>query len=265
MNRNAVSVLIQNVIYLIASLAVLCGPFSANAIVSMENIHLGHPQEGFAGLFSLDLALQGGNTEQADVATGVKLQWTHQQIINFILANYEYGESDGVKNKNKGFAHYRHIHQRDAQFAWEGFTQVSSNQFTNLTLRALVGGGVRLTVGERNEKQAFFVGLGAFYEHEKLDTNYPDEADTENALRANTYLVIKYLFNEHVTLVSTTYYQPNASDIADFRAIEDLSLVSKLTEVLSLNVSIDIAHDSQPPRDVKQTDSSLKIGVEVNF
>lgn len=265
MNFSAVSVLFKKVFLPLVSFVLLYGAFNAHAIVSMENIHLGKPPQGFVGSYQLDLALETGNTEQADAATGVKLQWTEGKITDFVLANYEYGESARVTNKNKGFAHYRHIEQLDNRFAWEGFTQLSSNQFTNLTLRALAGGGVRITLGEVTDSQAFFLGLGMFYEREELDSKYPDEAAIENTLRANTYLVMKYHFNAFVSLVSTTYYQPDLSDFTDFRVIEDLSLVSKLNDALSINVAIDIGHDSMPPRDIKKTDSSVKVGIVVNF
>ena len=265
MSRNAFSVLFQKVSPLAVSLAFLCGPMSVHAIVSMEDIHLGKPPAGFAGSFELDLGLESGNTDQTSAATGVKLQWTEKRITDFILMNYEYGETAGLTNKNKGFAHYRHIHQRDTQFAWEGFTQFSSDEFTNLRLRALIGGGVRLTLGEVNDKKAFLVGLGVFYEYEKLDTQYLDEDDTEDTLRGNAYLVMKYQFNEYVSLVSSTYYQPRLDDASDFRGIEDLSLVSQLTELTSIKVGVDIAHDSEPPRDIKKTDASLKVGIAVNF
>lgn len=231
----------------------------------MENIHLGKPPQGFTGSYALDLAYEGGNTEQAGAETGIKLQWTRDNVTDFILANYAYAESAGVRNKNRAFVHFRHIRQLDDRLAREAFTQFSGDEFKNLSLRVLVGGGVRLTLGEVSDSSAFYLGLGAFYEHEELDTRYPDEADTEDALRASTYLVIKYQFNTHVSLVSSTYYQPRMNDVGDFRAIEDLSVQSRLTEALSLSAGIDIAYDSEPPRDVKATDASLKIGIVVNF
>jgi putative salt-induced outer membrane protein YdiY len=265
MSRNVVPVLIQKIVYIVTSLTILSGSMCAHAIVSMEDVHLGKPPEGFTGAFELDLAFEGGNTDQAGAATGVKFQWTRAKVTDFILANYAYGESAGVTNKNRGFAHYRHIHRLDAELAWEGFSQLSADEFTNLRVRALLGGGVRLTLGEVNESKAFFLGLGAFYEREKLDTQLPDEDDTENALRANTYLVIKYQFNAHVSLVSTSYYQPKLGEFSDFRAIENFSLQSKLTEDSSLKIGLDIAHDSEPPRDIRKTDTSLTIGIVVNF
>ena len=243
----------------------LCYSFTAQAIVSMENIHLGKPPQGFLGEYNLDLSFDGGNTERSGATTGVKFQWTEEQVTDFILASYAYAESAGLRNKNKGFTHYRHIHQLDEKLAWEGFAQLSFNEFTDLILRALSGGGVRLALGEVNDISAFYLGLGAFYEHEELDNVLPGGDDTEAAVRGNVYLVTKHQFNQYVSLVSSTYYQPKLSDFADYRAIEDFSVVSKLTEASSLKVSVDIAYDSEPPINVKKTDSSLNVGIVVHF
>lgn len=265
MIRSDISVLFKKGFYLLVSLACLSGSFSANAIVSMEDVHLGKPPAGFTGSVDLNLIAESGNTQQKGAAAGVKLQWSQDKVTDFILMNYEYGEASGLKNKNKGFAHYRHIYQRNAQLAIEGFSQASSDEFTNLTLRTLLGGGVRLKLAESSDKKAFLLGLGAFYEYEKIDTQYPDEDETEDTIRANTYLVIKYHFNDYVSLVNSTYYQPSLSYFSDFRLIEDLSLISRLNGSLSLKVGIDIDHDSEPPRDIEKTDTSLKLGISVNF
>jgi len=264
-SRDRIHALFQNISYPVASLAFLCTPLSAYAIVSMESSLLGAPPQGFVGTFSLDLALDSGNTEQQGVATGAKFQWTEGKVTDFILMNYEYGKTSGVKNKNKGFTHLRHIEQMNVKRAWEGFAQSSFNEFTNLKLRALIGGGIRFTLGERNDKKAFLLGLGALYEHEELDTEYPNEENTENTVRGSSYLIIKFYFNEHVSLVNSTYYQPRVSEPSDYRVFEDLNLVSKLSENSSLKVGINIAHDSQPPIGIKKTDTSIKVGIAVNF
>ncbi len=251
---------------LILVVSMYCMTQSAFAIVSMESVHLGKPPEGFSGAFDLGFDADYGNTEQRSVSTGVKLQNTRDRRINFVIASYEYGESSGSKTKNKSFLHYRHIYQRTSDYALEGFAQLSSNEFTRLNLRALAGGGVRLNLGKKTEKRAFLLGLGAFYEREDLDTDAAlGEDETSEAVRASTYLVMKFAFNEYVSLVSSTYYQPDVSKFSDFRAIEDLSLVSKLTERLSLKFGLFIGHDSDPPPTVEHTDTNINIGFSVAF
>ncbi len=244
----------------------LCVSHQALAIVSMESVHLGKPPQGFSGAFDLSFDADYGNTEERTTSTGIKLQNTSEQRINFVIANYEYGESSGTKIKNKSFLHYRHIYQRQADYALEGFAQLSSNEFTRLNLRALAGGGIRLTLGEITDKRAFLLGLGAFYEREDLDVDASlGEDETSEAVRANVYLVMKFHFNDNVSLVSSTYLQPDFGQLSDFRAIEDLSLVSKLTERLALKIGLDVSHDSKPPPAVEKTDTSIKVGLSVSF
>ncbi|WP_455366495.1 DUF481 domain-containing protein [Kaarinaea lacus] len=251
---------------LILLIYVVCVSRGAFAIVSMESVHLGKPPEGFSGAFDLGFDADYGNTEQRTISTGVKLQHTREKRINFVIANYEYGESSGSKTKNKSFLHYRHIYQRRTDHALEGFGQLSSNEFTRLNLRALAGGGVRLSLGKVTDKRAFLLGLGAFYEREDLDTDAAlSEDKTSEAVRASTYLVMKFHFNDYVSLVSSTYYQPDLGSFSDFRAIEDMSLVSKLTDQLALKMGLFVGHDSDPPPAVERTDVSLNIGLSVEF
>jgi putative salt-induced outer membrane protein YdiY len=241
-------------------------PSLAHAIVNMESVHLGKPEQGFSGNFDLSIDAQYGNTEKSTASTGMKLQWAEDKNTDFVLASYSYGESGGVKDTNKSFVHLRHIHQIDDSIAWEAFTQLSSNEFTRLNLRALLGGGARLTLGKISDKHAIYLGLGGFYEREELDVETSgSDTKIEKTFRGNGYLVMKYQFNPYVTMVSATYYQPALDEFSDYRAIENASLVSQLTDELSLQLAVDIQHDSKPAPDVKKTDTSVTVGFSLRF
>lgn len=239
---------------------------SAHAIVSMESIHLGKSPQGFSGAFDINAIGEYGNTEKSSVSTGLKLVRARNSVTNFVMMNYQYGQSGGVRDKNKAFIHGRHIQQLTPKYAWEGFAQLSSDEFTRLNLRMLLGAGARISLWPGSSSLQGFFGVGGFYEREKLDVA-ADSSEDENteAWRGNAYFVIKAEINEHVSVVSTTYYQPNLGRFGDFRAIEDASLVSKLTEKLAAKISLDVSHDSEPPSGVKHTDTTLKVGVDVSF
>lgn len=235
-----------------------------HAIVSMESVHLGEPKEGLGG--SLDISASGeyGNTEKASLSAGVKLQRYKNDNLDFMLLNHQYGESSGERDKNKSFIHGRHIHKITDKYAWEGYAQLSSDEFTRLNLRALLGAGARIAFGKKSEKRAFFLGLGGFYEKEELDLDEQGNEVSET-VRASTYLVLKFQFNNNVSLVSSTYYQLDVTDFSNFRAVEDASLVSKLTDALSFKLSLNVAHDSEPPPDVERTDTSVNFGFLLDF
>ena len=247
-------------------IGMFCAAHNALAIVAMESVHLGNPPEGYSGAFDINAIGEYGNTEKGTLSTGLKVIRKKEVVTQFVMFNYQYGESGGVRDKNKAFIHGRHIHQLTPKYAWEGFAQASSDEFTRLTLRLLLGGGARLSLWQGSGTRQGYFGLGGFYEKEKLDLESSDTADNRTtAWRANAYFVIKTAFNDNVSVVSTTYYQPNLERFGDFRAIEDASLVSKLTEKLAAKISLDISHDSEPPAGVKQTDTTIKVGLDVSF
>ena len=236
------------------------------AIVNMEDLHLGAPPEGFSGQLELAISGAAGNTRKSSSNFGTRIQWHRKQHTNYMLLNYAYGRSQGVTDTNKGFIHLRHIYQARATRAWEAFAQAAKDEFTRLSLRTLLGGGTRLTLIERQKQKAAFLGLGAFYEQEKLSDNQTSsEEQTSDLWRANLYFVFKYRLNSGVTILSSTYYQPSVNTPSDYRLSETAGLNVKIADNLALSLSLDITHDSQPPQNVTATDTSYQTGITYNF
>ena len=110
------------------------------------------------------------------------------------------------------------------------------------------------------------LGLGGFYSHEELEvqTGLTDEEIQKN-WRANLYLSYKHQLAEHVQVMSTTYYQPKIGNASDFRLSEQAALSVDLSKRMRLVLSLDIAHDSEPPQSVEKTDTSYNTRFEIKF
>lgn len=236
--------------------------FSSNtfAIVNIESARVQKKEDGFSGQLEVDASVQSGNTSNTRIGAGSRLQWIRGKVTDFIVLNHDYGESSGTRDINKAFLHGRHIVQRNEHWAWETFGQLEQNEFTRLSFRALGGGGLRRTIREDTDKGAMYVGVGGFYSTERLD----DDSVT-NLVRANTYFVYKRALNPNTRFVSTTYYQPATSDFGDYRLLEQAAFSVGINKSLDLKLSIDVAHDSQPPVGVKSTDTSFRTGIEYRF
>ena len=246
-------------------LRVVCFSFlfvssQASAIVNVENMRVQKKADGFSGELELDSDLLSGNTESKRLSLGNRLQWDYGKKTNFIISNFSYGESSGVRDVNKGFIHLRHVMHVSDQWAWEGFGQMEQNEFTRLSYRGLIGGGLRRTLNQDDDKSGTYLGLGGFYSTERLDDN-----TTTNLVRANVYFVIKHALNDTNRFISTTYYQPALDNPDDFRALEQLTYEISLNKKLDLQLSLDISHDSQPPAGVKPTDSGFHTGIKYKF
>jgi len=240
---------------------------AAHAIVNIEDMHGDAVPEGFSGKIALDAGGERGNSDRSSLGTGARTQWKYGRTLDFIVFNYNSGQTNGQRDVNNGFVHARHIDQVTPVTAWEAFTQASQNEFQRLSYRGLIGGGGRFTLYRSVDRQSeFLVGTGAFYEREKLD----DEAGTtdagiETTTRANLYIVFNYRLNDHVRLQSTTYYQPSFSNIDDFRGLEQATLLVKLADRLDLKLQVDAAYDSRPPQLVERGDLVYRTGLEYRF
>jgi putative salt-induced outer membrane protein len=239
--------------------------FPAAAIVNMESLHLGQPEDGWSGRFELGASGATGNTEKWDAAAGLRLQRQEGVNTSFLVLDYAYARSLGQTNADKSFAHLRNIYQYNDDIAYEGFLQVAQNKFTRLGYRRLAGGGLRYTLTEQSPLRAWFLGLGAFYEREQLIDPALNEDEIDKAWRGNVYLVMKHQFSNQTRLLSSTYYQPKLSSTDNFRILEQAGLSVSLAEKLSLQLSINVSYDSEPPLGVRKTDTGYRTGISYQF
>jgi putative salt-induced outer membrane protein YdiY len=238
----------------------------AQAVVSLENLHLQKPAEGFEGEFDLSAGGASGNTDKVDLSAGTRLQWHLGNHTNFLVMSYAYGQSNDVRDTNRVFLHARHIIQTSNPLAYELFLQGERDEFGRIAFRRLAGGGARFTLLERKERSTAYLGAGAFYEWETVtETLGTTDTGTESTWRGNLYLVLKYHFNENVRLVSSTYYQPSFDDATDYRALENLVLEISMTDKLGLRVSAVVRYDSRPPQTIEETDVAYRTGINYKF
>ena len=247
----------------------------ASAIVNIENMRIDSDDktEGFDGKLALDVSGKNGNTQNSKAGLGGRAQWYAENGTRFAVLNYEYGESSDTKDTDKTFLHFRNIGyladessgEYSREFAWEAFAQLESNEFTRLSLRALLGGGVRWRM-LHNAEQTAYLGLGAFRAKEKLEPSLlATDAGVSYNNRVNLYLVYKYIIADHARLVNTLYYQPDIDETSDYRLFDQAGLLVDITDNLSLKLSVDVTRDSRPPQLIKKTDTSYNSGLEYRF
>jgi putative salt-induced outer membrane protein YdiY len=232
----------------------------ALAIVNVENIRVKEPEEGFSGNLAAGIDLESGNTNRSRIALGARTQWKRGYVLDFIVFNYDYGESAGTTDVNKSFIHGRHVVTMSPRWAWEAYGQVQQDEFRRLNFRGLVGGGLRNTLYRSGDQTAVYLGFGSLFENEELDDNSVDQT-----VRGSFYLSIKHEVRKDVNLMSTTYLQPSIERFGNFRASEQAAITVGLTNTLDLKLALDISHDSEPPAGVERTDTKFTTGLAYRF
>jgi putative salt-induced outer membrane protein YdiY len=246
--------------------ACLYAPVSAFAIVNVEQAIIGPKQDGLHNHVEASVDGASGNTVKNSTRAEWLSAWQHGRYTEFLLLQYAYGRSNGQIDTNRFFVHLRHRTQVSTHWAVEAFAQAGRDPFARVDLRTLLGGGVRWTLLEQVEKAAIYLGLGAFYEHERLSPRLGTTDPLDSRLwRGNVYLVLKRQLSSQFRAYSTTYYQPALRYPGDFRLLEQLAGVVVLYENLNLKLSLDVTHDSRPPQGVKPTDVRYSTGITIDF
>jgi len=226
---------------------------SVYAIVNLEDLHLGTAKPGLSGNFNFSIDGAKGNVERLHGSLGSRLQWFNQDVLHFLTLNYAYGKSFEQIDRDKAFLHVRRIAPVLSVLDWEIFSQLESNHFTRLQLRALAGGGLRFKLRDVEERFAFFFGTGSFYSIERLTVDQDtSDAREERFFRANLYGVLQLKLGNFISFLSTTYYQPRLDQIDDFRLLEDMGFNFSIGRSMKIRLAVEMAHDNHPPQNVTQ-------------
>lgn len=236
---------------------------SADAIVNIEKINTVDDNKPFQGELDFDLSRVSGNSRIQSTSLGSRFQWNNM-ATQFLVVKYDYAESLGVKNTDKSFMHYRFINNAKTAGSWETFLQFEKNEFKDLKLRSLLGGGLWFQLLQKNRQSHAKLGLGVFHSKEELKPNV-GELIYENLNRLNIYFTYQYKVNNGIKFLSTTYYQPDIENTADYRALEQLSFEFNVLTDLVYYITLDVSYDNKPFNALKKDDSSYKSGIKFRF
>ena len=230
----------------------------ANAIVNVEDKISTTQQQGIVGNVSLSGNGSIGNSETSKIAFKNQTSYLHGNHSETLFLNATYGESRGIKNKDFREIHLRHSSKFKDTLAWEVFSQWSANPFIRLNNRGLVGGGLRWDFSNKTNKN--ILGTGLFYEYEEINNG-----GEFNLIRGNLYLSYKSPSKHNLSIKSTTYLQPNLTKLNDFRVLESAKLLFALNKKVSLQFTLEITFDNEPPVSVEKHDINYSTGIKYVF
>ena len=265
------------------ALAALAAP--ADAQLNTEKMRVGANEPGWGGTFDLNASLQQGNTEREIFGGGVRLQYAWPRLeadaageaepngdetqgpanVIFLVSNYSFSRANDNRYVNNAQGHLRFIRQHSPRISFEVFGQYQFNEFIRLEDRFLAGGGrFALVQAERTE---VFAGIGYMLEQETLDLPAALPAGTSSEHhRSTNYLTVRFNSeDERLRLVQTLYAQPRFDRLQDFRLLSETSFEIQLFRQLALAISLNVAHDSEPPTGIKETDVVLSNSLRYSF
>lgn len=253
-------------------------PALAHAQVNAEVLRPNPLRAGLSGGLDASLALARGNVNLLDVGGAGRVQFQTLHPVTapdelpfvaqraFLTLSGRYSENGGRVLLSQAFAHARWTGMWHPRVGSDVFAQYQYNQFLRLQGRAIAGAGVRVEAVHLKDFM-LWGGSGYLFEYDRV-TVQPGAADAPETFehRWTNYLTARLaLFEAHLLLQNTVYFQPRFDAFADFRLLEELEVLAKVTEVLALGLTVSVLYDSAPPTGVVPTDLRLVSTVRLTF
>lgn len=259
---------------ILSAIVLVIANVSSVKVMAISNIEADKPRlpsEGFSGAVGLSLEGKKGNQDKEAYAGSGRFNFRRDEDLYLLLLAEDYGEKNQKRDDRSSFAHLRWTHLLSEKLATEVFVQRESEEFDYLKSRRLAGGGLRYFVGFKPDHYLCALGFGAFKEREINDLK--TFIEEQNLWRLNSYYSLKLQVNSQLSLANTIYFQPNTEDFDDYRVLFDLSLSSKITERLAINLAYRLRHDSQPAHNFSidppianhSTNTEYKSGISYSF
>ena len=179
------------------------------------------------------------------------------------IFSYEYlAEDQSIINSDySGQIRYNYLMDKSSIFT---FIQAQNARALRMNQRFLTGGGYRQAIVRNDEKNNYLdLSFGLFYEYELYDKNLTAETEINN-LRVSFSSFSQFKLSKKFRFINTVYFQVNSKKIKDFRLFSDSRLYYDL-KTLSFYLTYQNRYHNTPYIDIKNMDSELILGLELNF
>lgn len=242
-----------------------CGGLSLEAQVNIEALRRGDTPAGRSGSFGGDLIVRTGNVDLVQLGFNGRHTVATEDVTTLMVGNGGIGLLGGSRFASSGLFHYRRTYRFNDWISPEWYGQANYDRAQSLRFRMVGGGGIRTAVA-RGEWGQFGAGTALMLEHEQLAL--PDtavHAAETTVIRSSTFLTLRLVPGEQIVITSTTYIQPQVTDLGDVRLLESFRLASPISDELSLTVSFDMRFDSDPPDGIARLDTTLRTGITYTY
>lgn len=252
------------VIVFIIGLLLTCGSVSAQInIFTGETIKQMQLDPGLYNQINLDLSYRTGNTDLLTFRSRFRSDYLSTKFHCFVFGSLQEEGKEGAFFTNKGMAHGRIIRKLTNHVMVESFGQKQFNESILLNDRNLIGGGVRFA-GLSLTKFNLYIGIGAMWEHERINDSIVGEITT-HLIRLTNYVNWTVQFNERISTSATGYYQVHVKRLVDYRILFEGSIKLSVTKKLSFPLKINLRYDNEPPTGIRKHDLEIFNGLSYTF
>ncbi|MEE9349855.1 MAG: DUF481 domain-containing protein [Flavobacteriaceae bacterium] len=230
-------------------------------IINTESMRMVTDTTGWSGSIGLNVGFSKNIRSLLRIKNNIHIQYkTNKQLIMFIN-KIGFESADNADFVNKGVQHLRYNYSFNNKLVWEAFLQNQYNAISKIDFRELAGSGLRYKLS-KSEKYKFYLGSAVMYEYEKtLETPNRTHKDWRNS----NYFTFSLYFNDKISLISTSYYQPNLSRFADYRVSHQSALKFQVYKNLSFKTAFNFTYDTFPVVGIPKQQYEISNGLVYRF
>lgn len=230
-------------------------------IVNVESLRRTTDTSKWSGSTSLDLGLIQNTRSIFRLANRIRLQYNTEKNLYLFINDINLQKIDENSFVNRGIQHFRYNREVTKNIKLESFAQSQYDAVSNIKFRGLVGIGPRFKLS-KNKKFRYYLGTLMMYEYEEATDN---SIAILRDVRNSSYFSCSLFPLEHLSIVSTTYYQPMIKQFSDFRISNETSIAFNILENLALKTTFIYNFDTDPILNIPKTQYELMNGIIYSF
>ncbi|WP_179022381.1 DUF481 domain-containing protein [Winogradskyella forsetii] len=235
---------------------------SINAqIVNVESLRRISDTSKWSGAANLDISLIKNTQSIFKITNKIRLQYNTEKNLYLFINDLKLEQIEDNSFVNKGIQHLRYNRKIIERLKLEVFAQSQYDAISDIKFRGLLGIGPRFKLSKSRDYR-FYLGTLLMYEHEESS-----DSNTEilRDVRGSAYFSCSLYPLEHISLVSTTYYQPLLKQFSDFRISNETSLGIKVLKNLLFKTTFTYNFDASPIIGIPKTQYELTNGIVYTF
>lgn len=242
-------------------LALLLPYFVSSQILNAESLRKVTDTSGWSGNASFNFALKRSVNDFFTLGSDMHIQYKMKRNLILIKNDVAFQKIDGENFDNSFISHLRYNYKLSDFITWEAFTQGQFNKVNLIKFRGLMGTGPRFKLS-KSEKYKFYLGTLPMYEYEEVDDGI---TPLQRNFRASCYLSFSLYPTDHISFISTSYYQPRFDQLDDYRISSESTLAVGLFQNFSLNTTYTFIFDAFPAVGIPESQYNLTTGIAYSF
>lgn len=230
-------------------------------IVNVESLRRISDTSKWSGAANLDISLIKNTQSIFKITNKIRLQYNTEKNLYLFINDLKLEQIEDNSFVNKGIQHLRYNRKIIERLKLEVFAQSQYDAISDIKFRGLLGIGPRFKLS-KSQDYRFYLGTLLMYEHEESSDS---ATEILRDVRGSAYFSCSLYPLEHISLVSTTYYQPLLKQFSDFRISNETSLGIKVLKNLLFKTTFTYNFDASPIVGIPKTQYELTNGIVYTF